>query len=80
MILLVMKIHLVNFKYFVALEEGVWGQLYPHCGAFPRIPLSKDVFRFGRASSCDYVIRYQVYLNISLGNKFESTFCVLTES
>jgi len=40
-----------------ALEEGVWGQLYPHCGAFPRIPLSKDVFRFGRASSCDYVIR-----------------------
>merc|ERR1719391_512600 len=40
-----------------ALEEGVWGQLYPHCGSFPRIPLVKDVFRFGRASSCDYVIR-----------------------
>ena len=39
------------------LEEGVWGQLYPHCGSFPRIPLKTDVFRFGRASSCDYVIR-----------------------
>jgi len=39
------------------LEEGVWGQLYPHCGSFPRIPMVKDVFRFGRASSCDYVIR-----------------------
>ena len=39
------------------LEEGVWGQLYPHCGSFPIIPLKTDVFRFGRASSCDYVIR-----------------------
>ena len=42
------------------LEEGVWGQLYPHCGTFPRIPLNKDKdvpFRLGRASSCDYVIR-----------------------
>jgi len=39
------------------LEEGVWGQLYPHCGTFPRIPLKTDVFKFGRASSCDYVIR-----------------------
>ena len=39
------------------LEEGVWGQLYPHCGSFPRIPLKTDLFRFGRASSCDYVIR-----------------------
>lgn len=38
-------------------EAGVWGQLYPHCGTFPRIPLKADSFRFGRASSCDYVIR-----------------------
>ena len=40
-----------------ALEEVVWGQLYPQCGAFPRISLTKDVFRLGRASSCDYMIK-----------------------
>ena len=39
------------------LEESVWGQLYPHCGTFPRIPLSADSFKLGRASSCDYVIK-----------------------
>ena len=38
-------------------EESVWGQLYPHCGTLPRIPLSTDSFRLGRASSCDYVIK-----------------------
>jgi len=37
--------------------EGVWGQLYPHCGTFPRLPLRTDAFRLGRAKSCDYVIR-----------------------
>lgn len=35
----------------------VWGQLYPHCGTFPRIPLSSDSFRLGRGKSSDYVIR-----------------------
>jgi len=39
------------------LEDGVWGQLYPHCGTFPRIALKQDNFRFGRASMCDYVIK-----------------------
>lgn len=38
-------------------EECSWGQLYPHCGTFPRLPLQKDIFRLGRASSSDYVIR-----------------------
>ena len=40
-----------------AIEEVVWGQLYPQCGAFPRISLTKDVFSLGRASSCDYMIK-----------------------
>jgi len=35
----------------------VWGQLYPHCGTFPRIPLSSDSFRLGRGKTSDYVIR-----------------------
>jgi len=39
------------------LEEGVWGQLYPHCGTFPRLALSQDSFKLGRANTCDYVIR-----------------------
>jgi len=39
------------------LEEGVWGQLYPHCGTFPRIALRQESFRLGRATTCDYVIR-----------------------
>jgi len=38
-------------------DEVVWGQLYPQCGAFPRISLTKDVFSLGRASSCDYMIK-----------------------
>ena len=27
------------------LEEGVWGQLYPHCGTFPRLFLVKMLCR-----------------------------------
>lgn len=38
-------------------EDGVWGQLYPHCGTFPRISLSQDSFKLGRAKTSDYVIR-----------------------
>jgi len=38
-------------------EDGVWGQLYPHCGTFPRIALSQESFKLGRATSCDYVIK-----------------------
>eukprot|EP00092_Neocalanus_flemingeri_P094274 GFUD01119867.1.p1 GENE.GFUD01119867.1~~GFUD01119867.1.p1 ORF type:complete len:515 (-),score=128.52 GFUD01119867.1:119-1663(-) len=38
-------------------EEGVWGQLYPHCGTFPRIALRQDSYKLGRAATCDYVIR-----------------------
>ena len=35
----------------------VWGQLYPHCGTFPRIRLDREVFRLGRAADSDYVVR-----------------------
>ena len=35
----------------------VWGQLYPHCGTFPRIRLDREVFRLGRAANSDYVVR-----------------------
>ncbi|XP_023327885.1 serine/threonine-protein kinase Chk2 [Eurytemora carolleeae] len=35
----------------------VWGQLYPHCGTFPRLALSTDSFKLGRGRSMDYVIR-----------------------
>ena len=38
-------------------EEGVCGQLYPHCGTFPRIALRQDNFRLGRATTCDYFIK-----------------------
>ena len=37
--------------------EGVWGQLYPHCGTFPRLALQQDSFRLGRAKTMDYVIK-----------------------
>lgn len=38
-------------------EEKAWGQLYPHCGTFPRIALKIDSFKLGRANTSDYVIR-----------------------
>lgn len=38
-------------------EDGVWGQLFPYSGTFPRIKLTEERFRVGRASSCDYSIR-----------------------
>ena len=28
-------------------KDGVWGQLYPQCGTFPRISLSQDSFKLG---------------------------------
>jgi len=37
--------------------ENVWANLYPHCGTFPRIPLTTDSFKMGRGRSNDYVIR-----------------------
>ena len=37
--------------------EGVWGQLYPHSGTFPRLALKQEMFRLGRAKTSDYVIR-----------------------
>ena len=38
-------------------SDDVWGQLYPHSGSFPRISLSQEHFTFGKASSCNYVIK-----------------------
>jgi len=40
-----------------AREEGVWGQLYPHCGTFPRIPLKLENYKMGRGKGSDYVVR-----------------------
>ena len=37
--------------------EGVWGQLYPHSGTFPRLALKQEMFRLGGAKTRDYVIR-----------------------
>ena len=37
-------------------ERGVWGQLFPHCGTFPRIPLKTESFKFGKANG-DYKIK-----------------------
>jgi len=37
--------------------DGVWGQLYPHCGTFPRLTLTQDIFRLGRGTTMDYVIK-----------------------
>ena len=37
--------------------EGVWGQLYPHSGTFPRLALNQEIFRLGRAKTSGYVIR-----------------------
>ena len=39
------------------IHPQVWGQLYPHCGTFPRLALSTDSFKLGRGRSMDYVIR-----------------------
>ena len=37
--------------------EGVWGQLYPHSGPFPRLALKQEMFRLGGAQTSNYVIR-----------------------
>ena len=37
--------------------EGVWGQLYPHSGTFPRLAMKQEMFRLGRAKTSDYVTR-----------------------
>jgi len=37
-------------------QSKVWGQLYPHCGTFPRLALSQDSFKLGRGRSMEYVI------------------------
>lgn len=39
-----------------ATQAAVWGQLYPHCGNFPRIELHTDSFKLGRARNMDYMI------------------------
>ena len=36
--------------------EGVWGQLYPPSGTFPRLAQKQEMFRLGRAKTSDYVI------------------------
>ena len=37
--------------------DGDLGQLYPHCGTCPRLALSQDIFKLGRANTCEYVLR-----------------------
>ena len=37
--------------------EGVWGQLYPHSGTFPRLTQNQEMFQLGWAKTSDYVIR-----------------------
>ena len=37
--------------------EGVWRQLYPHSGTFPRLLLKQEMFRLGQAKTSNYVIR-----------------------
>ena len=38
-------------------EDKAWGQLYPHCGTFPRIALRTENYKLGLAKTSDYVIR-----------------------
>ena len=37
--------------------KGVWGQLYPHSGIFPRLALKQEMFRLSRAKTSNSVIR-----------------------
>ena len=60
--------HLYTSFAMESLSQGVMdgdlGQLYPHCGTCPRLALSQDIFKLGRANTCEYVIR-----EISMGTQ-----------
>jgi len=61
------------------LEDGVWGQLYPHCGTFPRLKLDGEKFKIGRSVG-DYIIKMSDMGDKRLFDAVSHTQCEITRS